>query len=72
MRSPSFWRLWGWPLAIALLTATGLVSALVSDAAGDWWSWFALGAPVLVMAWFGSRRPSAPALNTNNISKQSS
>ena len=52
MKAPSpFWALWGWPIALAALTATGLVSALVSETWGDWWSWLALGLPTLVMAW---------------------
>jgi hypothetical protein len=55
MSSPTL-RLWGWPLALGLLLASGLVTALVSDAWGDVWSWVGLGVPVLVMAWFGLRR----------------
>ena len=53
-------RVWAWPLALALLTASGLISALVSG--GGWgqaWSWFALGLPVAVMAWFGMRPSSS-------------
>lgn len=52
----SAWRLWGWPVALGALTASGLLSALVSEAGGDAWSWFALGVPVAVMAWFARRR----------------
>lgn len=48
----SLLRLWGWPIAMALLTATGLLSALVSDGWGDVWSWFGLGIPAAVIAWF--------------------
>lgn len=44
--------LWGWPIAMAVLTTTGLATALVSDTWGDWWSWLALGIPVAVMGWF--------------------
>ncbi len=51
-----FLRLWGWPLLLGLLSASGLVSALVSDGWGDAWSWFGLGLPVAVMAWYGWRR----------------
>lgn len=58
MPSPDTKKLWTWPLVLGLLSATGLVSALVSDGWGDTWSWFALGLPVAVMAWFGwGRRP---------------
>jgi hypothetical protein len=54
--TPPTLRLWGWPLAIGLLSATGLISALLSDTWGDAWSWVALGTPLAVMAWFGLRR----------------
>ncbi|PJK15246.1 hypothetical protein CO613_01545 [Lysobacteraceae bacterium NML07-0707] len=50
-----FFALWGWPIILGVLSLTGLMSALVSDAWGDIWSWFALGLPILVMAWFGFR-----------------
>lgn len=56
-----FLRLWGWPLLLGLLTASGLASALVSDGWGDAWSWLSLGVPVLVMGWYGLRRPSGRA-----------
>jgi hypothetical protein len=52
-----FWRLWGWPLALGILTASGLLSALVSDGWGDAWSWLALGIPVAVIARCAVRRP---------------
>ncbi len=59
--SPSFGKLWGWPIALGVLSTTGLVSALVSDSWGDAWSWFALGTPVATMTWFCARpRPSSP------------
>lgn len=53
MSNPVLLKLWAWPVVLALLSASGLVSALVSDGWGDAWSWFALGLPVAVMAWFG-------------------
>ena len=49
---------WLWPVLLGALSASGLLSALVSDHWGDAWSWFALGLPVLVMAGFGLRRRS--------------
>jgi len=52
--------LWAWPIALGLLTATGLASALVSDGWGDAWSWLALGVPVGVMVWFSLRRHQRP------------
>ena len=48
----AFLRVWGWPLLIAVLSASGLATALVSDGWGDSWSWVALGTPVAVTAWF--------------------
>jgi hypothetical protein len=44
-------RTWGWPAALGLLTASGLITALVSDSWGDAWSWFALGFPLAVAGW---------------------
>ena len=49
-------RIWTWPVAIGLLTASGLLGALVSDGWGDWWSWAALGIPVAAMTWLAVRR----------------
>lgn len=54
--SSQFRRLWAWPIALGMLSATGLVSALVSDHWGDAWSWFALGLPLAVLARHSLRR----------------
>ncbi len=51
MLSPESRRLWTWPIALGLLSTSGLLSALVSDAWGDAWSWVGLGVPVAVIAW---------------------
>jgi len=56
-----FVAVWGWPIALAVLTATGLATALVSDTWGDWWSWVGLGAPVVVIGWFAWPRATAAA-----------
>lgn len=53
------WSLWGWPIALALLSALGLLCALIGDGPWDWASWLALGLPVAVCAWFGLRRKRA-------------
>jgi len=49
-------RLWGWPVGLALLSAVGLLSALLGDGAWDALSWAALGLPVAVAAWHALRR----------------
>ena len=54
-----FWALWGWPIVMGVLTTTGLLTALVSDTWGDWWSWAALGVPVAVMGSYSWPRRSA-------------
>lgn len=54
--SPELRRLWAWPLALGLLTTSGLLSALVSDGWGDAWAWFALAVPVAVGGWFSLAR----------------
>lgn len=52
-------RMWTAPVVLGILTATGLVTALVSDDWGDVWSWIGLGIPTAVMTWYACipRRP---------------
>ncbi|HEC58006.1 hypothetical protein LCGC14_0480440 [marine sediment metagenome] len=50
--------IWTWPIVLAVLVASGLISALVSNSWGDIWSWLALGFPVGVMTFFACRRSS--------------
>lgn len=58
--SGAFWRLWGWPIALGLLSLAGLIGGLVADGWGDATSWIGLGVPVLVIAWHARNRPSKP------------
>jgi hypothetical protein len=51
----AFMRLWGAPIALAVLTIVGLVSALLGDGVWDYLSAVALGIPVLTGAWYGLR-----------------
>ncbi|MBV7543374.1 hypothetical protein [Acidovorax sp. sic0104] len=60
-RASPFLALWGWPIALGVLSATGLGTALVSDTWGDWWSWVGLGVPVAVIAWFSWPRTPTTA-----------
>ena len=66
-RSP-FIALWGAPIALGLLSASGLATALVSETWGDWWAWVALGAPVAVMAWYAWRPQHTPTSATSHTS----
>lgn len=54
--SGPFMRMWGAPIALAILTVIGLLSALVGDGIWDHVSAFALGVPVLLCCWYGLRR----------------
>jgi hypothetical protein len=49
-------RVWTVPVVLGVLTAVGLISALVSDDAGDVLAWLTVGAPVAVVLWHVPRR----------------
>lgn len=49
-------RVWMWPIAIAVLSLSGLLAGLVSENSGDWWAWCSLLVPVWVSAAYGLRR----------------
>jgi hypothetical protein len=51
----AFWSLWGWPLAIAVLSGVGLVGGLVGDGGLNWMTWIGLGVPCIAGVWFGLR-----------------
>jgi hypothetical protein len=44
-------RVWATPIVLGVLTSFGLISALVSDDAGDVLAWLTVGAPVAVVLW---------------------
>jgi hypothetical protein len=50
-RGNSLRAIFAWPLAVAVLSTLGLVSALTGDGWRDAVSWLGLGAPVLAVAW---------------------
>ena len=51
------WRaVYGAPLLIGVLSVAGLLTALLSEGPGRYFSWIAVGAPVAVTAWFFTRR----------------
>ena len=50
-RQSSFWRVFGIPLGISLLSATGLFAALLGDGLWDSLSWVGLGVPAVIGVW---------------------
>lgn len=46
-----FLKIFGWPLLLALVSAVGLVAALIGDGVWDGLSWLCLAAPLGVLAW---------------------
>jgi hypothetical protein len=59
-RSSGNWRaVYGGPILLGVLSIAGLLSALLSDGPGRYFSWLALGAPVALTAWFFARRKRA-------------
>jgi hypothetical protein len=56
-RSSGNWRtVYGGPLLLGVLSVAGLLTALLSESAGRYFSWIAVGAPVALTAWFFARR----------------
>jgi hypothetical protein len=56
-----FWRLWGWPIVLGLMTGVGLISALFSDGGvGDAVAWLTLGIPTVICFWYGWGRRFRP------------
>jgi hypothetical protein len=56
-RSSGNWcTVYGGPLLLGVLSIAGLLAALLSEGAGRYFSWLALGAPVAITAWFFARR----------------
>jgi hypothetical protein len=46
-----FWKVWGIPVVIGILSAIGLISALAGDGFFDLLSWLSLGVPVFITIW---------------------
>jgi len=56
-RSSGNWRaVYGGPILLGVLSIAGLLSALLSEGAGRYFSWIAVGAPVAITVWFFARR----------------
>jgi FtsH-binding integral membrane protein len=50
--SRTLWQIFAAPLAVAIITAAGLVAALMGDGIWDALSWIALGIPLATLAVF--------------------
>ncbi|NOJ48144.1 hypothetical protein [Bradyrhizobium archetypum] len=60
LRSSGNWRtVYGGPLLIGVLSVVGLLSALLYEGPGRYFSWLALGAPIALTGWFYARRKRA-------------
>ena len=57
--SGNWWTVYGGPLALGVLSVAGLLTALLSEGAGRYFSWVAVGAPVALTAWFFAQRKRA-------------
>ena len=47
-RPSNFWKVFGIPLGIGVLSAAGLFAALLGDGVWDWLSWVGLGIPAVI------------------------
>jgi hypothetical protein len=54
--STAFRRMWGTPILLGILTAVGLLSALLGDGVWDYVSAVTLGIPVLTAGWYSFKR----------------
>jgi hypothetical protein len=50
-RQSNFWKVFGIPLGIGLLSAAGLFAALLGDGLWDWLGWVGLGIPAVIGTW---------------------
>ncbi len=50
-----FWRIFGVPTLLGVMSAVGLISALLGDDVWDALSWLTLGIPLLVIGWYVAR-----------------
>jgi len=50
-RQSNFWKVFGIPLGIGVLSATGLFAALLGDGLWDSSSWVGLGVPAVIGVW---------------------
>jgi hypothetical protein len=49
--SKRFIDIWGWPILLAILTALGLLSALLGTGIWHWISWAAIAIPLIMIGY---------------------
>ncbi len=54
--APNWMTVYGVPIVVGLLSLSGLLSALLLEQAGRYFSWIAVGSPILLTAWLLARR----------------
>jgi hypothetical protein len=54
------WMIFRWPIALAVLSTFGLLSALLGDGVFDVLSWISLGVPLLLIVFVWTRMPRRP------------
>ncbi|WP_162241163.1 hypothetical protein [Methylophilus sp. Leaf414] len=52
MMNKRFVGIWGWPMLLAILTAFGLLSALLGTGIWHWLSWVAIAIPLLMIGYY--------------------
>lgn len=55
-RRATWWRVFGAPIAVGVLSLAGLLSALLAGDPGRYFAWFALGVPLAIAAWAYCRK----------------
>lgn len=51
-------RIWPVPILLGVISAIGLIAALLSEGLGDYLGWLTLAIPVAVVLWYAPRRKS--------------
>jgi hypothetical protein len=67
----TFGQIFGVPIVLAILTAAGLLSALLGDGVWNALSWLALGILLVVIAWYAGR-PARPAVAASGLAASES
>jgi hypothetical protein len=55
--APTWLNVFGMPIIIGIVSLAGLMAALLLGVIGRYFSWIAVGLPVILVAWRVTRRP---------------